>query len=119
MGLPDYLLVQTVTRIRPATGTDSYGNTTRDYGAGASTKDMAAWLQQDKRQRPLAEGRDPEEQLWLLMTNDSDIEGYDRVTATLENGTVTFDVEGPPENVYAPGTSIYHHTETMLRAVTG
>ena len=112
--IPTALLPQTVQRIRPSTSTDAYGNAARTYAAPpADSKDMAAWLQQDRRLRPLSDGRDPLEQNWLLMTNDDDIQGYDRIVF----GSITFEVEGPPESVYTPAG--YHHTEATLRKVSG
>lgn len=112
MGIPAYMLPQSVTRIRPSTSTDTYGNTTYNYAGGSSTS-MAAWLQQDNRAEPLSDGRDPLEQAWLMITNDADVLGRDRVTF----GTTTFEVQGPPEAVYTPGG--YHHTESTLRVVAG
>ncbi len=113
MSIPAGMLPQTVTRIRPATSTDTYGNTTYDYGAGASTASMTAWLQQDDRAEPLSDGRDPLEQIWLMITNDADVLGRDRITF----GTITFEVQGPPEPAYTPAG--YHHTESTLRVVSG
>lgn len=108
------MLPQTVQRIRPSTSTDAYGNTVRTYTVPpAASKDMAAWLQQDHRKEPLSDGRDPLEQNWTLITNDSDIDGYDRIIF----GALTFEVEGPPEPVYTPAG--YHHTESTLRKVEG
>jgi hypothetical protein len=118
MAVPARLLPHTVTRVRPATSTDSYGNTTYDYGSSASRKDMAAWLQQNNRAEPLSNGRDPLDQVWLLVTNDKDIQGRDRVEWTDPAGNdVTFEVDGPPAPVFTPGG--YHHTESTLRVVSG
>jgi hypothetical protein len=112
MGIPAHMLPQTVTRVRPATSTDTYGNTTYDY-AGGSSASMAAWLQQDNRAEPLADGRAALEQAWLLITNDADVLGRDRIVF----GSATFEVQGPPEAVYTPAG--FHHLESTLRAVTG
>ncbi len=112
--IPDHLLLQTVQRIRPATTTDTYGNQARNYMVPpAASKDMAAWLQQDNRKEPISEGRDPLEQVWLLITNETDIQGYDRIVF----GAQTFEVEGPPAPVYTPAG--FHHVEATLRAVAG
>lgn len=117
MGLPDSALPHTVARVRPATTTDSYGNTVRSYGGSATRTNMAGWLQQDHRSEPRAEGRDANVQAWLLITNDSDILALDRIEWTGPNGALVFDVDGQPEPVYTPAG--YHHTETTLRVVTG
>ncbi len=113
MGVPDALLPHDVTIVRPATTTDSHGNDVRDYGAGATRTEMRAWMQQDRRTEPRTDGRDPLEQAWLMVTNDDDVQGLDRV----EWGEQTFEVEGPPEPVHTPAG--YHHTESTLRAVAG
>lgn len=114
MGVPDRLLPHTVTRVRPATGTDTYGSDLLTYTVPpASSTTMAAWLQQDNREEPLSDGRDPLVQRWLMVTNDTDVLGYDRITF----GSLTFEVEGPPEPVYTP--SGFHHTECTLKVVGG
>lgn len=112
--IPPHLLPHTVQRIRPSTSTDAHGNTVRDYTVPPATSaDMAAWLQQDNRKEPLADGRDPLEQDWLMITNETDILGYDRIVF----GALTFEVEGPPGPAYTPGG--FHHTEATLRKVDG
>lgn len=112
--IPAHLLPQTAARIRPSTSTDGHGNTVRDYTVPPATSaSITAWLQQDNRKEPIEDGRDPLEQLWLLMTNETDILGYDRIVF----GALTFEVEGPPAPVYTP--SGFHHTEATLRAVSG
>lgn len=112
--IPAQLLPHTVQRIRPSTSTDTYGNTTRDYTVPPATSaDVAAWLQQDVSKEPTSEGRDPLEQQWLLMTNETDVQGYDRIIF----GSLVFEVEGPPGPLYRPAG--FHHTEATLRAVAG
>jgi hypothetical protein len=113
MGIPAHMLPQTVTRVRPDTSTDTYGNTTYNYASPASSTSMAAWLQQDNRAEPLSDGRAALEQVWLMLTNESDVLGHDRITF----GSSTFEVDGPPEAVYTPAG--YHHTESTLRVVSG
>lgn len=117
-GVPAAMLPHTITRVRPATATDAYGNETYDYGAGASRTSMAAWMQQDTRAEPTSSGRDPLEQRWLMVTNDADVRGRDRVEWTPPSGAaLLFEVEGPPAPVYTPAG--YHHTESTLRVVSG
>lgn len=113
MGIPDALLPHEVTIVRPADTTDSYGDTVRDYGVAASRTEIRAWMQQGKRAEPREDGRDPLEQVWLMLTNHEDILGFDRI----EWSGPTFEVEGPPEPVYTPAG--YHHLESTLRVVTG
>lgn len=113
MGVPAHMLPHTVVRVRAATTTDAYNNTVQDWGAGADRVEMAGWLQQDSRKEPRSDGRDPLEQVWLLVTNDDDVLGTDR----FEGLGLTFEVEGPPAPVHTPAG--YHHTETTLRVVTG
>src|SRR5262245_16415564 len=114
MGVPAALLPHTVTRIRPATTTDTYGSDLLTYTVGPATSTtMAAWRQQDNREEPVADGRDPLLQRWLMVTNDSDVLGYDRITF----GSLTFEVEGPPKPTYTPAG--YHHTESTLKLVSG
>lgn len=114
MGVPASMLPHSVSRIRPSTTTDDYSNTTLVYAVPPATSAaMAAWLQQDDRTEELSEGRDPRVQRWLMVTNDADVAALDRIVF----GTLTFEVDGPPEPVYTP--SGYHHTESTLRLVEG
>ena len=108
--LPANLLPHTVTRVRSTTSTDSHGNATE---SGTSEKTMAAWMQQDQRDEPLSDGRDPLVQVWLMLSNDSDILGRDRI----EWSGPTLEVDGPPEPAYTPAG--YHHTESTLKVVAG
>jgi hypothetical protein len=113
MSVPAHMLPHTVTRIRPST-TTQYGNALPNYTVPPATSTtMAAWMQQDEREEEFAEGRDPLDQLWLMVTNDSDVLGLDRITW---DGR-TFEVTGPPAPVYTPAG--YHHTESTLRIVQG
>lgn len=111
--IPAGLLPHTVTRIRPATSTDTYGNTNYNYASPTSSASITAWLQQDDRAEPLVDGRAPLEQRWLMVTNSQDVLGRDRITF----GALTFEVEGPPEPAYTPRG--FHHLEATLRVVAG
>lgn len=117
MGVPAALLPNQITRVRPVVTEDAYGNETRDYGAGATRTTMAAWLQQDHRAEPRTNGRDSLEQRWLMVTNDADVQGRDRIEWTGSAGAIVFEVEGPPAPVPTP--TGYHHTESTLRVVSG
>jgi hypothetical protein len=113
MGIPAHMLPQTVTRVRPSTSTDTYGNTTYNYASPTSSTSMTAWLQQDSRAEPLSDGRAALEQVWLMVTNDSDVLGRDRITF----GTLVLEVDGPPASVYTPAG--FHHLESTLKVVSG
>lgn len=112
--IPPHLLPHTVQRIRPNITTDTHGDQKLEYAVPPATSaDMAAWMQQDSGKESRDDGREPQERDWLLITNDQDIQGRDRIVF----GSLTFDVEGPPAPVYTPGG--YHHTESTLRKVDG
>lgn len=112
--IPAGMLPHTVTRIRPSTATDTLGNTTLSYTVPPATSlSLTAWLQQDDRTEPLADGRDPLAQRWLMVTNESDVAGYDRIVF----GSLTFEVEGPTKPTYTPAG--LHHLEATLRRVEG
>lgn len=113
MGVPAHLLTQQFTRVRPATSTGAYGNSTPDYGPAADRETAYGWLEQSSRTEPAADGRDPLVQTWLLITNYADIRGRDRI----EYAGIVFDVEGPPSPVPIPGG--IHHYEANLRVVEG
>ena len=114
MGVPSGMLPHTVTRIRPSSSPNTYGDDALDYTVPPATStSMAAWLQQDNRTEELTEGRAPLDQRWLLITNESDVAGLDRIVW----GSLTFEVDGPPAPVYTPAG--FHHTEATLKVVEG
>lgn len=113
MGVPDPLLPQTVTIVRPALVPNAHGNVTPDYGEAATRTTVQAWMQQDMRQEARSDGREAAIQAWLMVCNHPDVLRGDRV----EYGALTLDVEGPPELVYTPAG--FHHTEATLRVVNG
>lgn len=116
--VPERLLAQQVTVVRPATVVDAYNNTTLDYGAGATRTPITAWLQQEQRTEQFRDGRDPLDERWLMITNASDILGIDRIEwADHPRGAVVFELDGPPEPAYTP--SSLHHYEATLRLVQG
>lgn len=125
MGVPDHLLVHTVTVVEPAQQTDAYQNTTYDYGAGATRivlepggEQGGAWLQQDQRTEQFSDGRDPLDQRWLMVANYAPISGHARIEwADHPAGPVVFHVDGPTEPAYTPAG--FHHTELMLRITEG
>lgn len=114
--VPAGLLPQQITLVRPAQTVDGYGSTVQDYGPAATRTVIEGWLQQDRRQAVTggtAEGRRPQEQSWLLVTNHPDVQALDR----FEWNAVTFETGGPPEPVYTPRG--FHHTEATLVIYTG
>lgn len=115
--IPDRLLLHTVDVIRPGTTTDAYGNSVPDWD-NATSETISARVQQDRRDETFPDGRNPQEQVWLLFTNHDDISTGDRVTwAGHPTGSVTFEVHGPPEHAY-DGVG-YHHVEATLRILEG
>lgn len=115
LNIPENRLVHAVVRVRPATTTTSYGDTTYDYGAAAARTAMNAWLQQSSGTKPLSDGRAPLVGSWLMLTNDPDITGRDR----FEWDSKVFEVDGTPQLVYTTDSTVAHHAETNLRIVTG
>lgn len=115
MNIPENRLIHSVTRVRPVTSTDSYGNTTYDYGVAADRKTMNAWLTQASGTEPMSDGRDPLVGAWSMLTNDTDITGRDRI----EWGVQVFEVDGTPKLAYAFDTTVPHHAKSTLRIVAG
>lgn len=116
--LPEHLLPHSVVRVRPAESTDAYNDTVRDYGPAATRTTLRAWIQQEQRRDVVSDGRDPDEQRWLLMCNLDDLRVTDRIEwADHPTGPVVFEVYGPPEPAYTPRG--FHHTEATLRIVEG
>lgn len=118
-GIPEGLLIHTAVVVRPAvTGADSYGDMVTDYGAAATRTSMAGRFQQNTQSEAFPDGRQPAESMWLLFTNESDLDRLDRVEwADHPNGPVTFEIHGRPEPTYDADS--YHHTETQLRTLEG
>lgn len=110
MGLPESLLIHSVTWIAPTVTTDAYGNEKRTYGSGTA---ISGRMQQDHATEPLSDGRDPLVGRWTLFTNEDGISGFDRI---VYDG-VTFEVDGPV-TPSSDGAG-FHHAEVLLRQVTG
>lgn len=118
--VPGGLLPHTVTLVRPAESTDAYGSTVYDYGPAATRTEIRAWLQQDQRREltgQAQDGRQTQDQRWLLVTNHTDVRALDRVEWTGPTGPMTFETDGPPEPTYTPRGP--HHTEVGLVIYTG
>ncbi|MDH2392317.1 hypothetical protein QCN29_26780 [Streptomyces sp. HNM0663] len=123
--VPGRLLPHAVTVVTPATTTDSYGNTVYDYGPAATRVSVAAWMQQDQRIQVTAQGADPLQQRWLMVTNHSPVDRRARIEWTGPTGLLVFELDGPPGPFYNPlamataGSSGPHHTELTLKIVDG
>ena len=118
MPVPAGLLVHSVARIRPTTPTDAHGNAVPTYTVPpANSLAFAAWLQQDDRTEPRTDGREPLIQRWLMISNETDVRGGDRIVWA--TGGLTFEVDGPPEPAYTPASTAPHHLEATLRIVDG
>lgn len=119
MGVPAGLLVHSVARIRPSTSTDAHGNDVKTYTVPPATSlSFAAWLQQDDRAEPRTDGREALTQRWLMISNETDVRGGDRIVWA--TGGLTFEVDGPPEPAYTPASATAaHHLEATLRVVEG
>jgi hypothetical protein len=124
--VPGRLLPHTVTVVTPAASAGGYGNTVYDYGAGATRTEAAAWLQQDQRAQVAAQGADPLQEKWLMVTNHSPISRRARIEwAGHPGGPVVFELDGQPNPAYNPlamaaaASAAPHHTELTLRIVDG
>lgn len=123
-GLNVLLQTQTLTRVRPSSSTDAYGNRVLSYGGTATRTSFIGWMQQDMRVEARPDGRNPAEQRWLLVCNLADLDTDDRIEwpAGHPAGSLTFAVEGPPEPAYRPpgtGAAGFHHVEATLRLLEG
>lgn len=112
--IPDRLLPLTVTKVRPASTTDRYGDVVLDYGAAATRTAIKAWIDQAGlvREQP-SDGRNPIEGGWKLITNHQDLDADDRI----EWDGKPFDMDGPAWPVHTPAG--LHHLEANLRRVEG
>ena len=124
--VPGRLLPHTVTFVTPARSRDSNTTTVYDYGAGAARTTVAAWLQQDQRTQVVAQGGDPLQQRWLMVTNAGPIGRRARIEwADAPGGPLVFELDGQPGPFYNPlamaaaASSDPHHTELTLKIVDG
>jgi hypothetical protein len=111
--IPARLLPLTVTKVRPASTTDRYGNTVYDYGAAATRTSVAAWIDQASASEETPNGRDVMVGDWKLITNDTDVDAADRI----EWDSVAYELDGPAWPVHTPAG--LHHIEARLRRVEG
>lgn len=121
VAVPERLMPHTVTLVHPAASTDSYGNTVYDYGEAAERVEVRAWMQQDTRVEVVADGANPLQARWLMVTGHQDVRRRDRVEwAGHPGGAVTYTLDGQPAPLTNPISGVaVHHQEVRLRVVDG
>lgn len=113
MAIPARLLPVEVDWIRPASTTDSYGNTVDDWDEEATTtSQLQVWVDH-RRTVEQRDGRDVTVTTLLLITNELGVAAIDRFAW----GDHTYEVDGEPAVVYTPAGP--HHVEAALRLVVG
>lgn len=122
MGVPEHLFPpdqQSLIRVRPDTSINATNDTVYDYGVAAGRLVFPGWIQQDTRAAPTDnDGRAPQTQAMLLITNEPDIAEFDRIEwAEHPAGPITYELDGPPEFAYTPAG--FHHVEAILRKIAG
>lgn len=119
--VPGYLLRHTVTLVRPAVLTDDYGSDEYDYGPAATRTPIRGWVEQRLRRELVGvaqDGRQTQDERWLLVTNHGDVRALDRIEWTAPAGPMTFETDGPPAPTFTPFVGL-HHTEVWLKQITG
>jgi hypothetical protein len=107
------LLVHDIAILRPALGSNRYGDASKDWGTASET-DTVGWIARRNESEDRAEGREAQISEWVLYLDaGADIQGGDRVVW----GTTTFEVDGPPNPARTPRG--VHHIEANLRLVEG
>lgn len=119
--VPGRLMPHTVTVVTPAKTTDAYGNDVYDYGPAAARASAKAWLEQSQRALVTAQGADPLQEKWLMVTNHSPIHRRARIEwADSPNGPLVFELDGQPNPAFNPlQRTPLHHTELTLKIVDG
>lgn len=116
MPIPDRLQPHALVHVQPAVTTDVYGDDVRNWTSGVATRTtFAGWVQQDQRGTEHDGARDqPSEQRWALITNYAGLGNGDRVEWTHPvDGSVAFEVWGPPEPAYQGGQGVHHYEATL------
>ncbi|MFB6948897.1 hypothetical protein ACFV85_14965 [Streptomyces niveus] len=120
--MPGRLMPHTVTVVTPAKTADAYGNDVYDYGPGATrTTGVKAWLEQSQRAAVTAQGADPLQEKWLMVTNHSPVARRARIEwANSPHGPLVFELDGQPAAAFNPlQHTPLHHTELTLKIVDG
>jgi hypothetical protein len=105
-------LPHVVTVVTPATETDRYGNTVRDYGTTATRVNVRGWMQRRSTEDIPQPARDGQLADWVLYTKHP-VDRLDRV----EWQGFSFMVDGIPYPVWTPGG--LSHYQVPLRQVEG
>lgn len=105
-------LFQTVTRQRPTTVTDGYGNSIDSFISSATA--IYKGRLDPGKQNEITTGRDTTvSDATLYLEPGADVTAYDRVVV---DGT-TYEVIGKPRPI--PGARAVHHPEVDVRAISG
>jgi len=106
------LLNTTVTRLRPGTATDAWGNQTPDWGA-ADRLDIPARVQQAAASEDTLDRDQQTGQFLIFLPAGADVAGSDRI----EWAGRTLELVGPPAPMDAYTAA--HHVEARAREVVG
>lgn len=109
--IPDSLLPHSVVKVRPASSTDSYGDTAYDYGVSVTRTTIAARVEPEGQDEQHDALRDSTDERLTVFTNHTDIRPTDR----MEWNAVTYDVLGPVAVFYAGPSSAHHARVTIQR----
>lgn len=106
------LLVHDVTILTPASVSNRYGGTDKDW-ENATETEVKGWVAQQSRTEVI-DGREAQVSTWVLFLHpDATIDGTYRV----QWEGVTFEVDGPKDPAWTPRG--LHHYEVPLRVVSG
>lgn len=98
---------------QPGTRVDGNGDDVPDWAPAAVTDATVRGFMQPVGQREVDDGRAAQIGDWLLITDENEIDGADRVVWDER----TFEVLGPPA-VFSTARG-FHHAEAQLREVSG
>jgi plastocyanin len=109
------LMVHDVTVVHAGTGTNVYGDTTKDW-ATATRTGVRGWVSQTSQSEVL-DGREAQVSEWVVfLPPEVTVAGGDRIEWA-DLPAVTFEVDGPPNPARTPRGP--HHIEARLRVVEG
>jgi hypothetical protein len=106
-------LLHELTWRQPGVRTDGNGDEVPDWTPAAVTDATIRGFIQPVGQREVIDGRAAQIGDWLLVTDEEEVDGADRIVW----GSRTFEVLGPPA-VYTTARG-FHHSEAQLREVNG
>lgn len=109
------LMTMSVVIVHPTTTTNRYGSAEITW-ASASRTNSKAWIAQRNAREEL-DHRDAELSDWIAyLPPTTTVRARDRIEWS--DGSLTFEVTGPPNPAHRPGTGV-HHFEVPLRVVEG